>query len=1193
MTMTDPPETLESSTGAKHYSDCTQLPTLTDDALLANTIARSAAKLPYTFTGTRILLSVNPCEPIPALYDEPAMRAALETGPLALAQNTMGVAPHLFTAAETAYANLFEERTSVRNQSIVVSGVSGAGKTEATKLVTQYLCWRAAGGAMDEAGKEVIECLSASSDVLEAFGNCATSNNGNSSRFGKFTRASFSHGGMLQSAVVSCFLLEKSRLTTASAESGDSTFHILHQLAAHARHSNGRRDDAHRYVVSAAPSAASAHLDRTEAAMQRLGIQSEEVFSLLSGMLHLGDITFEAKDKPTSAVAIGDDEAVISAGCGKEILQAAEELLGIEGLEMALTRKLVKAAQGIETVSSPLKPETAARTRDGVCKAIYVRLFDWVVSKINEALRGGGKEGGDEKASSQDATRGWIGMLDVFGFEVFETNSLEQLCINYANEKLQGFFLQSIFDGEQALYLEEKIPWASIAAPDNSHCIKALEDVPHGVLTLLTDTCRLDRDVVTDEMFCERLNIVNPSCMQAVAALDQKARAHFRPKQVFILEHFVQPVHYTAADFLEKNCDSTSAEIEAALAASRQPLMRELFSVCRAARGPSEDAAADAAWKGSAEGGAASFTSRTFALSLRQLMQSLEATAPFFIRCIKPNDELSPGYCTSALVHRQLRACGMLQATHMIRTMYPSRAAYDHIYSVYVGAAPRGLADLSPRAFVAAVCGAFDASPAEYQLGATRVFFTYDCPTYLTQLCQGAAVGTQGVLERSVLTWKLVLWQREHAVVCGLRRWLERATNTSRPTLESTESVQRYRALRREMVVASIRARAATRVQRRARGLHARAEYAAHLTARRRQRAATALQAAARGGAARRWCRRTFAEERAAAAALQAAVRRTRACRRYGALRAAARRIQAAARAYLARRHRAATRIQAAARRTLFRNLLPAAYSAACKLQAKWRSVRVRLLARGLATAVSELREGAVLWKYYEGGLRTEHQRRVWLSDDLDHLYWSKDLLPTGGTSAPKSIELATVSAVSDGVKTHCLKKIERGKEGILHGVADRFFGGATELKRDSCFSILAEAQGGKSRTLDLMADSTESRDRWLKNLRLLLVHRHTLNVVGSNGLMRLRAVVDTPPTIPDRDQIKALDNGRRALLMGMSTLDLPKGTKPNGFDRALSFRKAGDMLHAVSFGARSRTMSKARRPSTQVDAHGLPHAIS
>lgn len=688
---------------------------------------------------------------------------------------------------------------------------------------------------------------------------------------------------------------------------------------------------------------------------------------------------------------------------------------------------------------------------------------------------------------------------------------------------------------------------------------------------------------------------INPSCKAAVESLDQKGRANFRPKETFFLSHFVQLVQYTAADFLEKNCDHTSVEIEGALANSRVPLLRELFATSLVARDPASFLMPTAPTS-TGDGGTYGFASRTFASSLRQLMQELEATAPFFIRCIKPNDALAPGACDDALVLTQLQACGMLQATHMIRAMYPSRAAYKDVLSAFSSWLywwPGSQKDL-----VELICASYDVPPSQYSLGKTRVFFTSDCPEHLTRLCQGATIGDMATAERVVVQWKIQPCMREFAVIRGIHRWMKRALGADhRPQLSTVECVHRYRELRRAMVMETLMERNTKKLQAWMRGARGRQQAAQQAQRLLRQRSAITLQTATRGMIARREC--TGRRRHRASIRLQTAERR-RVCRTlYQRKRRGASVIQAAVRVHLARLH-AATKIQAAVRRFRLRAVLRIAREAARVIQAKWRAVRIRLLCVSLCDAVAELRRGEVLSKYFEGGIRSEHLRRVWLSDDLNLLCWAKVTQSTTGNPAQyKSIDLNTVSAVSDGVKTHCLKRVERGKESIFGGMTEILLGGTKAFQRDACFSILCDASradgpGVKSRTLDFMADSNKDRDRWLRNLRLLLVHRRTIDLVGGDGLLRLRGVIQTTVSSPDRSKLKSLDGGQRAMMMGMSTAEMPRTSKRGvGLDRSRSFRKASDLLSSVSFGTRTRSMqsrsSAANRRLSRVDAHGLP----
>lgn len=678
----------------KAEPDNVNLLELSEATLLHNTLLRYEEDKIYTFTGP-IVTSVNPCKPLPRLYTVEAMQAAR------VQEETQEHVPHIFSVGQTAYANLTEKR---RNQSIVVTGVSGAGKTEANKYLLRFLCWRAAVGE-DGVGEvelpETAQAVLQSTPVFESFGNATTVNNLNSSRFGKFTKLYFDELGVA-GASVDTYLLEKSRL--AQQQEGEANFHIFYQMLAGSSDETltalklCRNYKQYNYLSGAGkgppsrePMHDEAEFGVTHKAMQNLGLRPDEVFRVLAGLLHLGNINFEVENvKDADRGSHVAHESLVD-------VHMAEELLGIKHLEHRLTAHMVQAGGGrLSFYEVRETPEEAARSRDALAKRLYERVFGWLVGAMNSAI---GSRGARSAASGEAH---WIGLLDIFGFEIFRANSLEQLLINLANEKLQRFFLDTIFRHEQALYAREEIAWVKVDVPDNEAIMAAIEEKPHGLLSILDEQCRLG-ERGTDLSLCIQLNQKNSLCAQHVAGLDQKRKAKYNPETTFTLAHFVAPVDYTAAGFLEKNRDTLYVELAQALTQSTQPLMQELFP-------EKEIDAASLRCKGSGKSYAT--VANVFLESLSSLLSELSETDAGFVRTIKPNHALKPQAANARLVLGQLRTCGMLQAVKMIRSMFPSRTVHDDVVARYRAALRCDfMNELSPRDFVTAFCGAFDVPP--------------------------------------------------------------------------------------------------------------------------------------------------------------------------------------------------------------------------------------------------------------------------------------------------------------------------------------------------------------------------------------------------------------------------------------------------------------------------------------------------
>jgi hypothetical protein len=844
------------------------------------------------------------------------------------------------------------------------------------------------------------------------------------------------------------------------------------------------RDPAsYRYLSRATGSAAGARegLDdaadfaATHSAMQLLDLQPEGVLRILAGILHLGNVSFELEDP--------DDAEKGAAVSDPARIAMAEEMLGMRKLGDALTMRRLQAGGGRTSMYDvPQTPEGATRARDALTKKLYDRLFSWLVAEINERVTSRGSPRGVEQGAP--VVGKWIGLLDIFGFEIFASNSLEQLLINLANEKLQRFFLDSVFRYEQAHYEAEQIEWVPVEVPDNGPIVAAIEDVPNGVLALLDEQCWLG-ERGSDTTLCNLLNQRNTVCAAAFAALDQKARARFNPKVNFTLAHFVAPVTYTTTEFLEKNRDSVFEELSRALVASGAPLVQTLF--------PPGDLASEATRARIGSGKSYGSVASKFGVSLSELLAELASTDPGFVRTIKPNAALTPGAPDERLVLEQLRTCGMLQCVKMIRSMFPTRIPYDDVVARYTTclASYSFMASKGPRAFTAAVCEAFDVDPDEYRLGNTKLFIKGGCAVALNKLLRGANTRAEQLAEEALLRWKVRLWNKERNVVDRLMAWASRARRRlgAGRIAPTTRHVLAYRALRRAYINRLWKDRAAARVQARLKARRQRERYAAE------RAGARTLQTSTRGLLAR--CelgrRRANAAELARRKAEEAAE--------------LARRKEEEA-AELARRNASATTLQATVRMRQARRFRHLAMLAVSVFQSTWRMLHIQKIRRRLVQAALVLQQGAVMLKYKQkGGVmgtnHEPHRRFVWLSKDMRNLCWSKPeeqedkengrqsklrsghFMADGYQVIPeKTLGLSTVSAISTGAKTEVLVKM--GKDSFTRSLFASKKPGSID---DNAFSIISP-----QRRLDLYASSNEQRDAWSSALRVILMHGHTVD---------------------------------------------------------------------------------------------------
>ncbi|KAI5013652.1 hypothetical protein ZWY2020_037182 [Hordeum vulgare] len=587
----------------------TRLAYLHEPGVLQNLKSRYALNEIYTYTGN-ILIAVNPFQRLPHLYNNHMMGIykGAEFGELS---------PHPFAITDRMIgALMINDRIS---QAILVSGESGAGKTESTKSLMQYLAFM--GGKAKAEGRSVQEQILESNPVLEAFGNAKTVRNNNSSRFGKFVEIQFDQYGKISGAAIRTYLLERSRVCQISDP--ERNYHCFYMLCA------APPEDREKYKVGEAKTFHylnqsncidlngfddSKEYIETRRAMGIVGMSNDEqdaIFKVVAAILHLGNVDFGEGSEPDSS-APKDEKS-------KFHLKTAAELFMCDanGLEESLCKR-VMATRG-ESITKNLDSKGAALSRDALSRIVYSRLFDWLVNKINSSI-------------GQDPdSKILIGVLDIYGFESFKTNSFEQFCINLTNEKLQQHFNQHVFKMEQEEYTKEEIDWSYIQFVDNQEILDLIEKKPGGIIALLDETCMLRNS--THETFAEKLY------------QKFKDNPHFsKPKfsrSDFTVHHYAGNVTYQTDLFLDKNIDYAVNEHQILLNASKCPFVSSLFP-------PVEEAAKST-----------KFTSigSSFKQQLQSLLETLSTVEPHYIRCIKPNNVLKPAIFENSNVLQQLR-CG-------------------------------------------------------------------------------------------------------------------------------------------------------------------------------------------------------------------------------------------------------------------------------------------------------------------------------------------------------------------------------------------------------------------------------------------------------------------------------------------------------------------------------------------------------
>ena len=672
-------------------NDLITLPHLHEPAILHALSDRFFRGKIYTWTGP-VLIAVNPFQRL-ALYETNILEAYRRDG-LLKAQGLGNVddkplEPHVFAIADRSYRQMMGEQR--KSQAILISGESGAGKTETTKIVMLYLTTLGAGttdetaSSSDDKGtgeQSIMQRVLQSNPVLEAFGNARTLRNDNSSRFGKFIELGFSRAGHLLGAKVQTYLLEKVRLAFHAA--GERNYHIFYQLLRGTPDNEHAKYEFHEGVTGGLDLPNFFHytgqggaphlrefsdesgLEYTLKAMRRLGWDEDTINSVLSlcaGILHLGQINFNLIEKE------GNDCAEVAE---PKIMGYAARLLGvdIQKLEVALTEKVI-LARGQE-IRSGLTPDRAADARDALAKTIYGALFLWVVEQVNASV---GWENDTDVRSS-------CGVLDIFGFECFAINSFEQLCINFTNEALQQQFNQFIFKLEQAEYEAEAIDWAFIEFPDNQDCLDTIQAPKIGILATLDDECRLPKG--SDRNFAKRL--YDQYLPDKKMTVSENTRFHAtnvqKAKAVFCIRHFAGLVAYNAeTSFMEKNKDEIPLTAQNLFETSPSQLIQDTYA-CQKRETEGRAAAAEAK-KSGGKPPKAKTVGQQFKEQLNSLISNVQKTDPHYIRCIKPNDAAKPLLMTRKRTTEQLRYGGVLEAVRVARAGYPVRMHHGAFYQRY------------------------------------------------------------------------------------------------------------------------------------------------------------------------------------------------------------------------------------------------------------------------------------------------------------------------------------------------------------------------------------------------------------------------------------------------------------------------------------------------------------------------------
>ncbi|KAF4325072.1 hypothetical protein G195_001650 [Phytophthora kernoviae 00238/432] len=658
---------------------------LNEPSILFNLKQRFGASKPYTYTND-IVIALNPYKWIDNLYGdhlhEQYLRKDRDTLP-----------PHVYSTSTAAYKHM---KTNEMNQSILVSGESGAGKTETTKIVMNHLA-SVAGGRKDKTIAKVIDV----NPLLESFGNAKTTRNDNSSRFGKFTQLQFNDRGKLIGAKCETYLLEKSRVV--SIAEGERNYHIFYQLLAGLPSRELKEfglDPECKYQYAGSLSEMqipglddSKWFAGTQKSLSLIGLETpgqKILFKLLAGVLLLGEVSFDKSGESGSRISSGS------------ALSQVAKMFGLPAtrIEEALCNRTVITRN--DSVTVPLDPVEATENRDALAKTIYSKMFDWMVVKINAAI-----------STDESKISGQIGVLDIFGFEDFVQNGFEQFCINYANEKLQQKFTTDVFKTVEDEYVREGLQWDHIQYQDNQGIVEVIEG-KLGIIALMNDHLRQPRG--TEEALVNKFRTNHQK--KKNGDVNESIDFPKVKRTQFIINHYAGSVAYETVGFMEKHRDTLQKDLLDLIQLSSISFLPELFEDAEITLEGSERGSGGRGKKGPKSLGT------QFKTSLSQLMDNIKCTNSHYVRCIKPNSNKSPTEFNKRMIVEQLRSAGVIEAIRITRSGYPSRLTPKELATRYAIMFPPSMHSKDVRR----TCSVFMTSigrksPLEYQMGKTLVYF--------------------------------------------------------------------------------------------------------------------------------------------------------------------------------------------------------------------------------------------------------------------------------------------------------------------------------------------------------------------------------------------------------------------------------------------------------------------------------------
>ncbi|KAL4237581.1 hypothetical protein ACF0H5_002295 [Mactra antiquata] len=680
--------------------DMANMTYLNEASVLNNLRQRYFNGFIYTYSGL-FCVAVNPYRRLPIYQDSIIAKYR--------GKRKMEMPPHLFAVADNAFQAMLQDR---ENQSCLITGESGAGKTENTKKVIMYFAKVAAqlqkqteeekaAAAASKKGTLEDQIVQAN-PVLEAYGNAKTTRNNNSSRFGKFIRIHFGPTGKIAGADIETYLLEKSRVTYQ--QSAERNYHIFYQVL-HPGFTKyhemtlltpdaGLFSFVNQGVLTVDGIDDLEEMKATDEAFDVLGFTQDEknsLFKCTAAVLHFGEMKWKQNPREEQAEADGTAEA-----------EKVAFLLGINSGDLLKALLKPKIKVGTEFVTQGRNKDQVSYSISALAKAVFDRMFNWLVKRVNQTL------------DTKQKRNYYIGVLDIAGFEIFDFNSFEQLCINYTNERLQQFFNHHMFVLEQEEYKKEGIQWEFIDfGMDLQACIELIEK-PMGILSILEEECMFPK--ASDKTFEDKLMTNHLGKTKAFGKVVKSRKgggnAHFE------LGHYAGAVPYNITNWLEKNKDPLNETVVALLEQSKEHLVGLLFA-------PPPPPAGGGGAKKKGKSSAFQTISATHRESLNKLMKNLYTTHPHFVRCIIPNETKTPGLIEASLVLNQLQCNGVLEGIRICRKGFPSRIIYSEFkqrYSILAAdAVPQGFVD--GKQVTEKILTALQMDPNEYKIGSTKVFF--------------------------------------------------------------------------------------------------------------------------------------------------------------------------------------------------------------------------------------------------------------------------------------------------------------------------------------------------------------------------------------------------------------------------------------------------------------------------------------